>query len=484
MLLAIASCSGPPRTPPPPTTPTTPTTTTPLPATEVVLRTRERLVCEPADGPVQTAPSPVTRAPAAGAALWARSFGGAGWDEGAAIAVAPDGGIYVAGQFEGAARFGDHELDSAGGSDVYLARLTPAGDVTWVQPLAGAGTEFASGLAIDREGNVAVVGSYRGELDLDGHVLQSVGQFDLFVASFDPRGDLRWARTIGAAHWGLASDVAVDTDGDVVVVGMFDGILFVDDRELYTAGEADAFVVRYAGDGALAWAMRAGGRGWDEAHAVAVSASGDAVVVGAFEGTADVGGAQLTSAGRGDAWVARIARDGEVVRARAFGGEGDDTATTVAIGADEHVLIAGRFTGEARFGGEPVRSAGARDLFLARLSPDDEPVWSRRFGGSHSDCARAVAVAPDGEIVVMGTADGATDLFVAGYAPDAPAGAARWHVRYLGTGIGAAGIAVGAGGELLIAGSYLGGARFGAAELDAAGGFDAFVVALARGAGR
>ena len=76
---------------------------------------------------------------------FANRAGSTGSDAGIAVATDPSGNVYVTGSFEGTVDFdpghstpGD-TLTSAGDSDIYVARYSPAGALTWVARIGSGG---------------------------------------------------------------------------------------------------------------------------------------------------------------------------------------------------------------------------------------------------------------------------------------------------------------------------------------------------------
>ncbi|MDW8335325.1 MAG: hypothetical protein RMM53_14025, partial [Bacteroidia bacterium] len=56
---------------------------------------------------------------------WAMRAGGTDEDWGNAVAAHADGSATITGRFEGTADFGGVQLQSAGGNDVFVARVCP-----------------------------------------------------------------------------------------------------------------------------------------------------------------------------------------------------------------------------------------------------------------------------------------------------------------------------------------------------------------------
>jgi hypothetical protein len=127
---------------------------------------------------------------------------------------------------------------------------------------------------------------------------------------------------------------------------------------------SDLFVAALNGDGTLAWAKRAGGRGWDAAYAVALDTSGSAAVVGTYGGPANAsatfgpgepGQTVLPSGNSYEVFVARYDASGSLMWARNGTGPSDyDEAYGVAISADQSVTAVGRFAESMTFNpGQP-----------------------------------------------------------------------------------------------------------------------------------
>jgi hypothetical protein len=432
----------------------------------------------PVPGPALPALQAAVPAQARGSFRWARQLGGPGHDEAAAVALDPAGNIVIAGQFSGSVDMGPHTFESRGPSEAFVARLSPAGELVWARALGSQGRDFASAVAVDTAGNIIVLGGFEGRMEFAGSVLRSRGMSDLFVASYAPDGKESWARSLGGPSWELAASLAVDLNGDILVAGAFDHTLAIGDRVLESAGDADAFVVRLAPDGSHIWSARLGDRGWDEANAVAVDADGDAIVAGA-----------LSSADQSHGFVARYSAEGTLSWTKRFTGTAGDRALAVAAAPDGVIFVAGTFAGSVDLGGERLGSAGKHDLFLASYDQDGRHRWSRRFGGPQIDGARAIALDREGFLVVAGSVSGQVslggdtlhaghlDMFVARYSTT---GEHVWSQSFPGAGAGTRSVIATATGLIVAAGSFphsvdLGGGN----SLMSAGGFDAFVIALA-----
>ncbi len=245
--------------------------------------------------------------------------------------------------------------------------------------------------------------------------------------------------------------------------------------------------------GAPAWGVGFGGLKSDVARGVAVDAAGDAYVVGDFEDAATFGAlGERTSAGKSDAFVARIAKDGKPAWVQTFGSDGEESGEAVTVTSDGTVVIAGLFSGVMKLGKFEASSRGSDDLFVAAFAPDGTPKWLWTTGGKASDTALGVAATSDGGVVVSGaffgtatfgavelTAISREEAFVAKLAGT---GEVEW-ARSFGGDLDdrLTKVAVDGQGSVFAVGQFQGKASFGGPPLESAGGFDVAVVKLDAG---
>ena len=83
----------------------------------------------------------------------------------------------------------------------------------------------------------------------------------------------------------------------------------------------------------------------------------------------------------------------------------------VAIDSKGNVLMTGSFTDPVDFGGGSLVSAGGEDIFVAKLDPAGNRIFSRRFGdaGPHQR-GEAIAIDFADDLLVSGVLDGVVDF--------------------------------------------------------------------------
>jgi hypothetical protein len=440
-----------------------------------------------------------------GATVWSRRFGNndmmSSSEQGLAAEVDAAGYTVIAGQFLGTLDFGPAGVLTAQGADVFVAKIDPTGVPVWARWLDATNGAYAVGVAIDPSGNIAVVGHCTGGIDAGGGMIPGdSGNWNVFLASYDAAGDHRFSDVFGSSDWQVGRAVAAGSDGSIAITGDFRGsINFGGDLLNATGGSHDLFVARFDANGGHIMSKRFGDAAAQEGQGVAIDAAGDVIVSGYNNGTIDLGGGPLTSAGLTDIVVAKLdGATGDHLWSKQFGSPtAQDGPNTVAIDAAGDVFLATYSPSvqstSVDFGGGPLNGY----FFLAKLGGAlGAHLWSRGFDGLRG--ALDLSVDPGGAVVIAGSLQGTVDfgggpltsyqssydIFVAKY--EGATGAHVWS-RAVGDSNQqanlqqAAGVGTDALGFIGVAGSFSGAMNFGDGEIVSGMGFggqDVFVARL------
>lgn len=206
-----------------------------------------------------------------GALLYSSFLGGAGQDEGAAIAVDPQGYVLVAGKtlasdFPTRNALQPTRAGAANFSDGFLARLTPDGSsLVYATYLGGAKWDEARALVVDEQGNATIAG-LTGSQDfptkdaLQGALGDGVCElggferycYDAFVTRVNAAGALGWSSYLGGGSDDLGHSLALH-EGAVLVAGRtasFAGMPTSAGAFQNRKGFGDdGFLIRLGGDG-------------------------------------------------------------------------------------------------------------------------------------------------------------------------------------------------------------------------------------------
>ena len=310
------------------------------------------------------------------------------------LAADAEGNLYVAGHVAG------------GRATAFVTELDPKGqEVRRTTYVDGLDVEAPLALAVSPAGEIALAGTSRGDaavvrLDRNGRAiagraalggsgddtalavaLASDGTVWLagrttgsgFIAAIDGTGSTLFATSFGDEVRGLA----LDRDGNVYATGSAGPDAFV--AKLNSRTRTPEYFTPFGGSGA------------DTGSAIAVSSSGEPVVVGttASPDLPIVGGKQ----GPPNAFLARWDRTGRsLIFSTYLGGATDATELAVALDRGDRAWVAGsRGTGDAAH------------VFVSRIARSaDEKAIDRTLAGDRRDVATGLLVNGNGDAVVAG----------------------------------------------------------------------------------
>jgi len=218
-------------------------------------------------------------------------------------------------------------LTGEGESDMFISKYDRVGHLAWARRIGGDSDDMARGVTVDGQGNVYICGSFlSSEIDFgQGNVVKRQADQAIFIAKYAPDGKLHWVRTAGSGPGGTANDVAIDPEGNVYLTGYFLGQGVFGDLVLDNSGYIDIFVARYDPTGELIWVRQIGGKSDDVATAIVVDEQGSSYISGAFSEEMRVSrGIRLESEGLFDTFVIKLDADGRTAWAESEGGYMND----------------------------------------------------------------------------------------------------------------------------------------------------------------
>ena len=104
---------------------------------------------------------------------------------------------YVTGWFDGTNNFGGTTLtnQSAGGSDIFVAKYNSAGALQWAQRAGGTKVNYGRAVGADTNGNIYVTGGYQGPATFGNTNLSATSGEQFFIAKYTNSGAVKWVQT-------------------------------------------------------------------------------------------------------------------------------------------------------------------------------------------------------------------------------------------------------------------------------------------------
>ncbi len=342
--------------------------------------------------------------------LWLRGAGGPKDDVGIEVATDTAGSVYVAGRFEDSIRFDGVFYPGFAEVDIFVVKYDKDGVLQWVRTYGASRDDRCRGLSVTPDGFVYLAGRYRlltkfGPITL----VAEGGAEDVYLAKLDQNGIIMWARTMGGPGRDFGEDVIVDSEGNAYVTGSYFRFMGFEgsDTVLVALGDEEGFLVKYDTDGNFQWALNLGSEDRDYGESLAVDEFDNVHVVGSFAGTQFIGNDTLVSLGGLDMFLAKINPQGEVLWTFAAGAS---VFNDVAWGVDYdkgNVLMTGWYRGNMLFGDQIVFGANNINFFAGKVNAAGKATWVTKLGNNNSlDIGRGISVDPAGDVYVGGAYQG------------------------------------------------------------------------------
>lgn len=335
---------------------------------------------------------------------WVVKAGGSGQDESLSIKYNINNSFaMITGYFSTTANFGNLSVVSAGGRDVYVARIGSNGTWAWVANVGTSGSEEARAIAVDGSGNGIVTGFYTNAIAFGANNLPQGTERDIFVAKIDKDGAWNWAaRGFGAGN-DEPNSIGVDNNGNAYVVGSFLDKVNFGNTELTSTADRNFFVARITNSGVWSWGRAATGNSTIEAGGISVSSTGVCCLSGSFYSNIIINNNTYNTLGESDIFVARIAANGTWAWGQTKGGvTGITTGDGIAIDSIGNIIYTGSFFGKIKIGNTTLTSNGNTDIYLAKYSVDNGWLWAKSFGGINADGAKSIVTDGDNNIYLTG----------------------------------------------------------------------------------
>jgi hypothetical protein len=399
---------------------------------------------------------------------WALHPKGPGHDMAQAVAHDRDGNIIVGGAFDNQLEGDGLTIQSGVPFTPLLVKLRPDGGRIWAKIVAE-GEAVVTHVATDRHRNILVLGNALENIDFgQGRLLEGI-----FLAKFDPKGRVIWARTFD--RFGPAG-LAVDRHGDIYVAGntVFGEVdLGLGPFEPPSGSDSLGFLAKFSPTGALLWQRATGAEARYQHRGLIVDSHDQVYVTGAtFERRP---------------FLDKRSPTGHRLWSRELDTEG--WGADVAVHGNR-VVVAGPFADAFSFRGRTYApSARGGEGFLVAYTRGGEERWARVLGAVPSD----IAMDPRDGLIVTGNYTNGADLgtgpmygaaeggnfYVSKY--DRIHGEVRWVRTFPSSAVRPLDVAPARNGESTIVGALDGPADFGFGRVAPSGWqSDLFILRLGR----
>ncbi|MCK9400048.1 MAG: SBBP repeat-containing protein, partial [Bacteroidales bacterium] len=318
-------------------------------------------------------------------------------------------------------------LTSNGWDDIFIQKLDVNGNLLWAASMGDIHSDRGSEVVIGADGNIYMTGYFWGTIDADpgdGEYFLTQNRLTTMVLKIEPDGDLIWAKQMGSGDVGHAYgfSIAVDSSQNVITSGYFYGRVDFDPglgTYNLTCTSYDVFIQKLDANGNFIWAKQIIGTETKIAYSMATDVSGNIYASGYFKGTVDFNPDKrlkynLTSYGDYDAFVLKLAGNGDFIWAKQIGGSEQDLSYSIALDPSGYLYATGHFYGTVDFnpgtGTYTMTSFGGNDAYVLKLDLSGNFVWAEQIGGASYDSAGDIIIDGEGNFYVSGYFYSTTDF--------------------------------------------------------------------------
>lgn len=146
---------------------------------------------------------------------------------------------------------GTFNLTSVSSTDIYINKFDTAGNFIWAKSFGGTGYDRIDGIKLDSIENIYVAGGYDGVADFDPSAgtasLTANGGMDLYISKLDSNGVFMYVKSFGGSDFDLMKSIDVDKHGSIYTTGLFTGTVNFDPNgtfnlSAYSATDFDVFI--------------------------------------------------------------------------------------------------------------------------------------------------------------------------------------------------------------------------------------------------
>jgi hypothetical protein len=278
--------------------------------------------------------------------------------------------ILIAGYFWGTATFGSFQL-SAQETDIFIAKYSLDGNCLWAKSYGGNGFDYCSGITIDKTGNIFICGDADEEVHFDSITIQRGGyiaKFDSKGNCMWAKHEINFVPNDNSIV--QLRDIRIISDGDIIINGSqaVYGLITIDTITINHPGLYSSMICCFDSSGNVKWVREGLSSGTETNSKIGLDSSENIYYTGYFIDSISFNNISLYSnSGNSDMFVVKYDKNGNVKWAKSAGAT-LARGSSVVSDPKGNIYVIGYFNGLAGFEGFNISSYNGRDMFLARYT--------------------------------------------------------------------------------------------------------------------
>lgn len=229
-----------------------------------------------------------------------------------------------------------------------------------------------------------------------GNISTNNGGFDWWVARTDIAGNILWERSYGGSGNEFLNDIIKTADGGFLLSGQ-SASSNGDVSNNY--GSNDAWLIKIAANGNIQWEKNYGGSNIDTFNKILTTTDGGYLLSGASSSTTgDVNG----NNGSSDAWMVKTDATGNIQWVQNYGGSNADSFSEAVQTTDGGYLLGGTTYSSD---GDVSSLHGFSDYWVVKTDATGNLQWEEHYGGSFAENLRSLVALPNGTFLIGGDAE-------------------------------------------------------------------------------
>lgn len=248
-------------------------------------------------------------------------------------------------------------------------------------------------IAVDTTGNVYIVGVYTDTARFGDSTFISLGQTDIFVSKIDSSGQFIWSNRIEGSGYDEACGIAIGLDNNIAISGFTGSSAIINDSVISTMG-GGILLVKYTSTGEFIWASQ---KGYNvKATDIKIANNNSIFVSGWFSFYSDFGGSnQIVGNGNNSAlFIANYDSVGNFNWVHTGISSGNNYALSLALDGSDNAYVTGYFADTMDLGGSVslMSNTSFEDVFIAKYNSNGQLQWAKRDGDYYTDIANSIAL--------------------------------------------------------------------------------------------
>ncbi|MFH6772749.1 T9SS type B sorting domain-containing protein [Gaetbulibacter aestuarii] len=347
-------------------------------------------------------------------------------DQGNDIVMDPAGNSYVTGimsNWTTGSVFGAGEANETilYANGAFVAKYDPTGLLLWAIQIGDNNFEVVSNaITLDPAGNVYITGYFQSEITFDpglptAQTFTANGNSrDIFFAKFDTSGQFIWAKTWGGTGDDASgeNDIELDSNGNIYLTGAFNGTVVFGSGEpnetTLNGNNSDIFLAKYDANGALIWAVNAGGANNDSGRNLDLDSNGNIYLTGNFYNEATFGlnlNNETSLTGSTEAgFIAKYDNDGNFQWARSpfIGSPNTNIGVDIKVLDDQRIVYLGTYTKTNQLTDCVSVDSDSDAIIMAQYDANGEYIWNTTFKSQLNCYGLAMDIDSNGFIYITG----------------------------------------------------------------------------------